>query len=83
MAKEYRFVGLADKCPLCIDADGRKKPEVFIVACENGYSGPICAPHLAALIRLDQPQQATPAKPADVRPNGPPVEFVFCGECGV
>ena len=47
--------GLGEVCPLCIEApDGRSKerrPPVFLVGCDGGYTGAVCAPHLAALIR--------------------------------
>jgi hypothetical protein len=78
--KRLMIMGLADTCPLCIDADARKasnKP-MFVVASEGGgYSGPVCAAHLAALIKLDEPKPAVPPqqpKPAQVAPtgNGPP-----------
>ncbi len=76
--KKYVIDGVADQspCPLCIEpTDGRskeKRPPVFVVGCDGGYSGPVCAPHLAALIRAAEPPVA-PAKPVNmpVKPTIP------------
>lgn len=82
MKKKYVIEGLGDSgCPLCIngDAEGRKekRPPVFQVSCEGGYSGCVCAPHLAALIKAAEPSGAPAAPPrlADVKPaqQAPPL----------
>jgi len=73
--KPFKIDGLAETCPLCIDGDGRvKSPRpVFVVSGEGNYTGAICAPHLAALIRSQEPEKpkepllAQVARPA----NGP------------
>jgi hypothetical protein len=76
----YMIVGLADSCPLCIDADGRKGGRtIFQVTAEGGgYSGPCCAAHIAAMIRLSEPEKPAAPKPAQAVPagNGPPAAQV-------
>lgn len=80
--KRYMITGVADNvgCPLCIQpTDGRAKAgngTIFQVTAEGGgYSGPICPPHLAALIKMDEkPKPVEPVKAAAAQPaNGPHV----------
>lgn len=79
--KKYMVIGLSDSCPLCIDVDGRKgpnKPLFQVVAEGGGYSGPICAMHLAALIRMEEGgKNSVPEKQPTVNKqpvtNGPAV----------
>jgi hypothetical protein len=79
--KRYMITGLAETCPLCIEpVDGRSKSAsrpIFQVACEGGgYTGPICAAHVAALIKASEPEKATvppktePPKPTQVASAG-------------
>jgi hypothetical protein len=77
--KKYVIEGLADACPLCIEPGERskeKRPPVFAVSCEGGYSGPVCAPHLAALLKTAagpaSAPKAEPPKPVPPAPPGPP-----------
>ncbi len=59
--KKYIIVGIADNCPLCITpVDGRTKSvpvPIFQVTCEGGFSGDICAAHVYALIKADEPKK--------------------------
>jgi hypothetical protein len=82
--KKYTISGLAESCPLCIEGDGRKgqnKP-IFAVGSEGGYTGPICARHLEALIKAEEPPRAAAAavpaqttqKPAQPVGNAVPVK---------
>lgn len=72
--KRYLIQGVAERCPLCLEPDGRRKPaEVFVVSCEGGYNGAICPAHLLAMMRADGPKDPpTPPKKDDPR-NGTPV----------
>jgi hypothetical protein len=66
MKRKYVIEGLADECPLCIEGEGRpkeKRPPVFVVSCEGGYSGVACAPHLVRLIKAGEGGPATSAPP--------------------
>src|SRR4051812_26579616 len=77
MGKKYVIEGLADICPLCIEAtDGRSKerrPPVFLVGCDGGYTGAVCAPHLAALIKASEgpvkPEAKQPETKAEPKPR--------------
>jgi hypothetical protein len=73
--KRYLITGVAEHCPLCIDADGRKSGRtIFQVTAEGGgYSGPCCAAHIAAMIKMSEPEKpGIPSpKPAPVG-NGAP-----------
>lgn len=75
--KRYYIAGLADTCPLCIEGDGRKTPNrpIFQIEGENGgFSGPCCANHVAAILKMEgaqvdkKPEPPRPDKPV----NGPP-----------
>jgi hypothetical protein len=72
MGKKFVIEGLGEVCPLCIEPqDGRgkeRRPPVFLVSCEGGYCGAVCAPHLSALIK------ATDGSKAEVRPEVKPKE---------
>ncbi len=63
-SREFRILGLADACPLCIEPpDGRvkeKRPPIFVVGSDGGYNGAVCAPHIAALIKAEEGAKAAP-----------------------
>lgn len=71
--KRYMILKLADMGTFCAaDPDGgkpRDRRPFFDVTCEGGYTGPICATHLAALIKHGNGE--TPEAPT--RAAQPPV----------